>query len=92
MQIIAPSAATIRPAENASAVTALDTPSKIFGGRSTNRSSRWRQSWNSLHTATLVHDDIIDGAEIAPRPQAVSSQWGSDPRRARWATWLYVSL
>ena len=31
-----------------------------------------------LHTATLVHDDVIDGAEMRRGCQAVSTEWGNE--------------
>jgi octaprenyl-diphosphate synthase len=43
-----------------------------------------------LHTATLVHDDIIDGAEMRRGRQAVSSQWGNDTA-VLMGDWLYMS-
>jgi octaprenyl-diphosphate synthase len=43
-----------------------------------------------LHTATLVHDDIIDGAETRRGHQAVSSRWGADVA-VLMGDWLYMS-
>lgn len=43
-----------------------------------------------LHTATLVHDDIIDGAEMRRGHQSVSSQWGNDTA-VLMGDWLYMS-
>jgi octaprenyl-diphosphate synthase len=43
-----------------------------------------------LHTATLVHDDIIDGAETRRGHRSVSSQWGSDTA-VLMGDWLYMS-
>jgi len=31
-----------------------------------------------IHTATLVHDDIVDGADLRRGHKAVHSQWGND--------------
>ena len=31
-----------------------------------------------IHTATLVHDDIIDGADLRRGRLAVHSRWGND--------------
>jgi octaprenyl-diphosphate synthase len=43
-----------------------------------------------LHTATLVHDDIIDGAEMRRGRQSVASQWGNDTA-VLMGDWLYMS-
>jgi octaprenyl-diphosphate synthase len=43
-----------------------------------------------LHTATLVHDDIIDGAEMRRGRRAVSSQWGNDTA-VLIGDWLYMT-
>lgn len=43
-----------------------------------------------LHTATLVHDDIIDGAETRRGHQAVSARWGADVA-VLMGDWLYMS-
>jgi octaprenyl-diphosphate synthase len=42
-----------------------------------------------LHTATLVHDDIIDGAEFRRGRQTVSTQWGNDTA-VLMGDWLYM--
>ncbi len=43
-----------------------------------------------LHTATLVHDDIIDGAEMRRGKKAVASQWGNDIA-VLLGDWLYMT-
>lgn len=43
-----------------------------------------------IHTATLVHDDIIDGAEMRRGRRAVSSQWGNNTA-VLMGDWLYMS-
>ncbi|MFN0124202.1 MAG: polyprenyl synthetase family protein [Blastocatellia bacterium] len=43
-----------------------------------------------LHVATLVHDDIIDGAETRRGHQAVSARWGADIA-VLMGDWLYMS-
>jgi octaprenyl-diphosphate synthase len=43
-----------------------------------------------LHTATLVHDDIIDGAEMRRGRQTVSNQWGNDTA-VLMGDWLYMT-
>jgi octaprenyl-diphosphate synthase len=43
-----------------------------------------------LHTATLVHDDVIDGAEVRRGRQAVSTQWGNETA-VLMGDWLYMS-
>jgi octaprenyl-diphosphate synthase len=43
-----------------------------------------------LHTATLVHDDVIDGAEMRRGRQAVSTQWGNETA-VLMGDWLYMS-
>jgi octaprenyl-diphosphate synthase len=43
-----------------------------------------------LHTATLVHDDVIDGAEMRRGYQAVSTQWGNETA-VLMGDWLYMS-
>ncbi|MGH9752151.1 MAG: polyprenyl synthetase family protein [Blastocatellia bacterium] len=43
-----------------------------------------------LHTATLVHDDVIDGAEMRRGRQAVSTHWGNETA-VLMGDWLYMS-
>ncbi len=43
-----------------------------------------------LHTATLVHDDIIDGAEMRRGQKAVAAQWGNDIA-VLLGDWLYMT-
>lgn len=43
-----------------------------------------------LHTATLVHDDVIDGAELRRGRRAVSSQWGNETA-VLMGDWLYMT-
>ncbi len=43
-----------------------------------------------LHTATLVHDDVIDGAEMRRGRRAVSTQWGNETA-VLMGDWLYMS-
>lgn len=43
-----------------------------------------------LHTATLVHDDIIDGAEIRRGKKTVAQQWGND-MAVLLGDWLYMT-
>lgn len=43
-----------------------------------------------LHTATLVHDDIIDGAGMRRGQPSVSARWGNDTA-VLMGDWLYMS-
>jgi octaprenyl-diphosphate synthase len=43
-----------------------------------------------LHTATLVHDDLIDGAEMRRGRQTVSTQWGNETA-VLMGDWLFMS-
>jgi len=42
-----------------------------------------------LHTATLVHDDIIDDAEMRRGRPSVNSEWGNE-RAVLMGDWLYM--
>ena len=64
--------------------------SKIFGEQIDESIIKMATVMEFLHTATLVHDDIIDGAEMRRGHQAVSTQWGSDTA-VLMGDWLYMS-
>ena len=63
---------------------------KVFGEEVDASVIRMATVMEFLHTATLVHDDIIDGAEYRRGRQAVSSQWGNDTA-VLMGDWLYMS-
>jgi octaprenyl-diphosphate synthase len=63
---------------------------KVFGEEVDQSIIRMATVMEFLHTATLVHDDIIDGAEIRRGRQTVSSQWGND-MAVLMGDWLYMS-
>jgi len=42
-----------------------------------------------LHTATLVHDDIIDGAEVRRGRPSVNATWGNETS-VLMGDWLYM--
>ncbi len=64
--------------------------SKIFAEEINYPIIRMAAVMEFLHTATLVHDDIIDGAEMRRGRQAVSSQWGNDTA-VLMGDWLYMT-
>ena len=59
-----------RPALLALANRVEDTPDE--------RETRLGAVVEIIHTATLVHDDIIDDADVRRGRKAVHSQWGND--------------
>lgn len=63
---------------------------KVFGEEVGDPVIRLAAVMEFLHTATLVHDDIIDGAETRRGHRSVSSQWGSDTA-VLMGDWLYMS-
>jgi octaprenyl-diphosphate synthase len=63
---------------------------KVFGEEIGHSIIQMATVMEFLHTATLVHDDIIDGAEMRRGRQAVSSQWGNDTA-VLMGDWLYMS-
>jgi len=63
---------------------------KIFGEEVNAAVIQMAMVMEFLHTATLVHDDVIDGAEMRRGRQAVSSQWGNETA-VLMGDWLYMS-
>jgi octaprenyl-diphosphate synthase len=63
---------------------------KVFGEETDESVIRLATVMELLHTATLVHDDIIDGADLRRGRRAVSSQWGNDTA-VLMGDWLYMS-
>lgn len=49
-----------------------------LGGYTGDRAVLYAAVVEFIHTATLVHDDIIDGAEVRRGRLAVHSRWGND--------------
>lgn len=63
---------------------------KIFGEEVDHDVIKMATVMEFLHTATLVHDDVIDGAETRRGRQAVSSQWGNETA-VLMGDWLYMT-
>jgi octaprenyl-diphosphate synthase len=63
---------------------------KIFGEEVNPAVIQMAMVMEFLHTATLVHDDVIDGAEMRRGRQAVSTQWGNETA-VLMGDWLYMS-
>jgi octaprenyl-diphosphate synthase len=63
---------------------------KIFGEEVDDPVIKMATVMEFLHTATLVHDDVIDGADVRRGRQAVSSQWGNETA-VLMGDWLYMS-
>ncbi len=63
---------------------------KVFGEEVDHSVIRMATVMEFLHTATLVHDDVIDGADVRRGRRAVSSQWGNETA-VLMGDWLYMS-
>ena len=63
---------------------------KVFGEQVDESVIRLAAVMEFLHTATLVHDDIIDGAGMRRGKPSVSSRWGNDTA-VLMGDWLYMS-
>jgi len=63
---------------------------KVFGEEIDDAVIRMATVMELLHTATLLHDDIIDGAEMRRGRRAVSAQWGNDTA-VLMGDWIYMS-
>jgi octaprenyl-diphosphate synthase len=62
---------------------------KVFGEEVNHAVIQMATVMEFLHTATLVHDDIIDGAEMRRGHQSVSGQWGNETA-VLMGDWLYM--
>jgi len=62
----------------------------VGGNGSTMRSIRMATVMEFLHTATLVHDDIIDNAETRRNRSSVNSRFGNQTA-VLMGDWLYMS-
>ena len=63
---------------------------KIFGEETNEQIIEMATVMEFLHTATLVHDDIIDGAEVRRGHRTVAAQWGNQ-NAVLMGDWLYMS-
>src|ERR1041384_2613489 len=63
---------------------------KVFDEETDEAIIRMATVMEFLHTATLVHDDIIDGAEMRRGRKAVPARWGNDIA-VLMGDWLYMS-
>lgn len=63
---------------------------KVFGEEIDEAVIRLAAVMEFLHTATLVHDDIIDGAGTRRGKPSVSARWGNDTA-VLMGDWLYMS-
>lgn len=62
----------------------------VGGDASSHRSVRMATVMEFLHTATLVHDDIIDNAETRRNRKSVNSRFGNQTA-VLMGDWLYMS-
>lgn len=62
----------------------------VGGDAATHRSIRMATVMEFLHTATLVHDDIIDNAETRRNRKSVNSRFGNQTA-VLMGDWLYMS-
>lgn len=63
---------------------------RALGAESVERIIRMATVMEFLHTATLIHDDIIDDSDIRRGKPSVRSQWGNDIAVLS-GDWLYMS-
>jgi octaprenyl-diphosphate synthase len=63
---------------------------KIFGEEINEQIIEMATVMEFLHTATLVHDDIIDGAEVRRGHRTVAAKWGNH-NAVLMGDWLYMS-
>jgi octaprenyl-diphosphate synthase len=64
--------------------------SRVAGGEVSSSAIRMAAVMEMLHTATLVHDDIIDDARVRRGRASANVQWGND-RTVLIGDWLYMT-
>ena len=64
--------------------------SRIVSGEASPAAIRMAAVMEMLHTATLVHDDIIDEARVRRGRASANVQWGND-RTVLIGDWLYMT-
>jgi octaprenyl-diphosphate synthase len=64
--------------------------SRLVSGEAGPSAIRMAVVMEMLHTATLVHDDIIDEASIRRGRASANAQWGND-RTVLMGDWLYMT-
>ncbi|HEY3138135.1 MAG TPA: polyprenyl synthetase family protein [Blastocatellia bacterium] len=64
--------------------------SKLVNGEASPSAIRMAAVMEMLHTATLVHDDIIDEARMRRGRASANVQWGND-RTVLTGDWLYMT-
>jgi octaprenyl-diphosphate synthase len=64
--------------------------SRLVSGEVSPSAIRMAAVMEMLHTATLVHDDIIDDARVRRGRASVNVQWGND-RTVLIGDWLYMT-
>lgn len=63
---------------------------KLVGGRANDSAIRMAAVMEMLHTATLVHDDIIDDAKVRRGRPSANAKWGNDVT-VLMGDWLYMT-
>jgi octaprenyl-diphosphate synthase len=63
---------------------------KLVGGKANSSAIRMATVMEMLHTATLVHDDIIDDARVRRGRASVNAKWGND-LTVLIGDWLYMT-
>jgi len=64
--------------------------SRVVGGEAPPSATRMAAVMEMLHTATLVHDDIIDEANVRRGRASVNAQWGNN-KTVLMGDWLYMT-
>lgn len=70
--------------------TLLLLASRVAGGAADNSAIRMAAVMEMLHTATLVHDDIIDEARVRRGRESANARWGNNVT-VLVGDWLYMT-